>query len=150
LPSTGLVIPDEKKPYHFFPDTAALIAIAILEKRNDDVLHWYKQRNKGGRLGWGTDYQGDTVAAAVQETHPDEALGIWKRSVTDQVAMTKPAAYESAGAYLKKMRVVYKKTGRLADWKRFIAELCAEHSRKPRFIEVLDGLEGKQSRILKA
>lgn len=125
-----------------------MIAIAIHERRNNDVLRWYKQQNKRG--GWGVDYQGETVAAAVQETHPDEALAIWKRGAISQIAVTKPAAYQMAGAYLEKMKVVYQRIGRLAEWERFLAELRAENARKPRLIEVLDGLEGKRSRILKA
>jgi uncharacterized Zn finger protein len=147
LPPTGLVVPGGKERYRFFPDTATLIAIAIYERRNDDVLRWHKQQNKRG--GWGTDYQGETVAAAVQETHPDEALAIWKRGVISQIAVTKPAAYQMAGACLEKMKAVYQRTGRSADWARLLAELRAEYARKPRLIEVLDGLEGKRSRILK-
>jgi uncharacterized Zn finger protein len=63
--------------------------------------------------------------------------------------VTKPAAYQMAGACLEKMKAVYQRTGRSADWARLLAELRAEYARKPRLIEVLDGLEGKRSRILK-
>lgn len=148
LPLTGLVVPEGKERYRLFPDTGALISISIHERRNSDALRWYKQQNKRG--GWGADYQGETVAAAVQETHPDEALAIWKRSAISQIAVTKPAAYQIAGACLEKMKAVYQRTGRLADWERFLTELRAANARKPRLTEVLDGLEGKRSRILKA
>jgi uncharacterized Zn finger protein len=117
------------------------------EKRNDDVLRWYGQAGKRG--GYWQDHQGEAVAAAVQETHPDEALAIWLRSAKTQIAMTKPAAYQMAGTSLAKMKAVYQRTGRLAEWDRLVATLRAENARKPRMIEVLDGLEGKRSRILK-
>lgn len=147
LPPTSLLVPGEKGRYRFFPDTAMLIAIAIKEKRNDDALRWYNHESKCG--GSWQDHQGETVAAAVQETHPDAALAIWKRIAKSQIAMTKPSAYQMAGACLEKMKPVYQRTGRLAEWERLLSELRAENVRKPRMIEVLDGLEGKRSRILK-
>ena len=133
--------------YRSFPDTAALIAIAIQEKRNDDVLLWYERA--GNRGGYWQDHQGETVAEAVQETHPDEALAIWLRLAQAENALTKPAAYQMAGVSLTKMKTVYRRTGRLPEWERFLVALRMENARKPRMIEVLDGLEGKRSRILK-
>jgi len=148
LPPTGLAVAGEKDPYWSFPDTGALITIAIRERRNDDVLRWYKQSSQPE--GWGADYLGETVAAAVQQTHPEEALTIWKRHVISQIATTKPAAYQAAGAHLEKMKAVYHRTDRLAEWEQLLTELRTKHARKPRFIEVLGRLEGKRSRILKA
>ena len=148
LPATGLDVPGENGRFRFFPDTSTLIAIAISEGRHDDVLRWYSHDGKPG--GYRQDYQGETVAEAVQATHPDEALAIWKRIAVSQIAMTKPAAYQMAGGTLRKMRVVYQGTGRLAEWDGLIVALRAENARKPRMIEVLDGLEGKRSRIIQS
>ncbi|MBM4144192.1 MAG: hypothetical protein FJ225_11465 [Lentisphaerae bacterium] len=142
----ALVVPETKVRYRSFPDTATLIEIAIREKRHDDVLRWYGGPGKRG--GYWQDHQGEAVAAAVQETHPDAALAIWLRMAKAQIAMTKPAAYQTAGACLAKMQAVYRRTGRTAEWDRLITALRAENARKPRMIEVLDGLEGKRSRIL--
>ncbi len=147
LPSTGLLVPDGKSCYSSFPDTDVLIAIAIQEKRNDDVLRWYERA--GNRGGYWPAPRGETVAEAVQETHPDEALAIWLRMAQALIAQTKPAAYQMAGMSLTKMRAVYQRTGRLPEWERLLVALRTEHARKPRMIEVLDGLEGKRSRILK-
>ncbi len=130
-----------------FPDTAVLIAIAIQEKRNDDVLLWYERAGKRG--GYWQDHQGETVAEAVQKTHPAEALAIWLRLAQAQIALTNPAAYQMAGVSLTKMKTVYRRTGRLSEWERLLVALRTENARKPRMIEVLDGLEGKRSRILK-
>ncbi|MFO7535219.1 MAG: SWIM zinc finger family protein [Kiritimatiellia bacterium] len=145
LPATGLVVPEGKERSRSFPDTATLMAIAMKEGRNDDVLRWYK----AGRGGYGHDYQGDAVAATVQMSHPDEALAIWLRLAKAQIALTKPAAYPLAGDRLGKMKAVYQRTGRMDEWNRLLVELRVENARKPRMLEVLDHLEGKRSRILK-
>jgi uncharacterized Zn finger protein len=146
LPPTGLRVAGEVGRYRFFPDTSTLIAIAIQEKRNDDVLRWYRLAAERGH-GW-RGHQGATVADAVQETHPDEALAIWLRLARAEIALTKPAAYQAAGALLLRMKTVYQRTGRLAEWERLLASLRAENTRKPRLVGVLDGLAGKRSRIL--
>ncbi len=147
LPSTGLSISDERGRYRSFPDTGTLIEIAIQEKRNDDVLRWYERSGKHD--GYWYDHQGTTVAGAVQETHPDASLAIWLRMAKAQIAMTKPSAYQTAGAHLAMMKTVYQRTGRLPEWEHLLATLRTENARKRRMIEVLDGLEGKRSRILK-
>lgn len=147
LPSTDLLVPAGKGLQRSFPDTDTLIAIAIQEKRNDDVLLWYKAA--GNRGAYWQDHRGGSVAAAVQETHPDEALAIWLRMAKAQIALTKPAAYQTAAASLAKMKAVNQRTGRLHEWERLLATLRTENARKLRLIEVLDELEGKRSRILK-
>lgn len=147
LPSTGLLVPGNKGRYQFFPDTTTLIAIAIHEKRNDDVLRWYEAAGKRG--GCWQAHQCETVADAVQETHPEAALAIWLRGAKAQIAMTNPAAYQTAGASLARMKAVYQRTGRLPEWERLLVALRTENARKPRMIDVLDRLEGKRSRILK-
>ncbi len=141
-------VPEEAPRFPHFPDTATLIAIAIREKRHDDVLAWYKRTEMRGAYWPG--HPGGTVAEAVQETHPDAALEIWLRQVRAQIAQTKPAAYQTAGVDLKKMKAVYARTGRLPEWERLLGALRTENARKPRLIEVLDGLEGRRSRILKS
>lgn len=56
-----------------YPDLDALIDIAILEKRFDDVVQLYQAQSKENRWGMG---KGREVAAAVAGTHPDIALAI--------------------------------------------------------------------------
>ena len=147
LPRTDLESSAGRENHHRFPDAETLIAIAIKEKRNDDALRWYHHRNKRG--GWGHDHQGNAVAESVSETHPDEALSIWKAQAVSHIRITKPSAYEVAGRYLRKMRTVYERTGRRSEWEGLLRELRTDHARKRRLMEVLDRLEGKRSRILK-
>lgn len=148
LPPTGLNVLRERGGYSTFPDTSVLIAIAIKEGRHDDVLRWYNRR--GRRDGYWQDYEGESVATAVQKTHPDEALAIWKRIALAHIAQTKPAAYQMAGGVLQKMKAVYMDTGRQAGWESLLSELRTQNARKPRMIEVLDGLAGTRTRIMKA
>jgi uncharacterized Zn finger protein len=146
LPAIELTLPAPQGGYASFPDTCTLIAIAIEERRNDDVLKWYDHENRGS--SYGGDYHGDTVASAVQETHPEAALRIWRRLAEAQIAVTKPAAYQTAGCYLEKMRAVYRRAGRIEEWHAYLAALRVKETRKRRLIEVLDSLEGKRTRIL--
>lgn len=148
LPSTGLQVPGETGRCRPFPDTDTLIDLAIKEKRHDDVLRWYTRETKRGGYGYGD--RSEIVAETVQETHPDAALAIWRRLAMPHLAQTGLGAYEVAGAHLEKMKTVYQRTGRLAEWEQLLSELRALHARKPRLLEVLDRLAGKRSRILKA
>ncbi|MFH0907854.1 MAG: SWIM zinc finger family protein [bacterium] len=146
LPSPELPARDKDARWTRFPDTSTLVDIAIKEGRHDDALRWYRAGKKPG--GFGIDYQGDTVAQAVQVSHPDEALAIWKETVAREIAHAKPAAYEVAGGYLKKMRGVYECAKRTAEWSGYLGELRQQNSRRPRMIEVLNSLEGRRTPIV--
>ena len=82
------------------------------------------------------------MAQAVQETHPDAALDIWRKQAESEIARVNPAAYETAGTYLEKMKAVYARLGREPEWTALIADLRAKNRPKRRLTEVLDRLEG--------
>jgi uncharacterized Zn finger protein len=145
LPPTELELPPKEGGADRFPDTETLLDIAIKEKRSEDALKWFerpKQQRYGGRRNH------DKVATAVQETHPDVALELWKELAEVQIAQVQPTAYQVAGQYLKKMQSVYRLTKRLPEWEDYLSELRDTNKRRPRLIEVLDRLEGKRKRIL--
>lgn len=127
-----------------FPNLKALIDIAILEKRHDDVVTLYQELNKTKRRSGETDR---AVALAVAETHPDVALRIWKMIVDSLIAEVKPKAYQEAAGYLRRMLGVYEETGRLVEWRGLINRLRVEHKAKRRLMEVLDNL-GKNKKLL--
>ncbi|MGI6391462.1 MAG: hypothetical protein ACOX7Q_14930 [Kiritimatiellia bacterium] len=121
-----------------------LIEIALHEKRHDDALAWLARAPRGV-FGPGYSYCGGletSVAQAVQETHPDAALDIWRRLAEGAIAQVNPAAYEVAEGYLEKMKAVYVRLGREPEWTALIAELRAKNRRKRCLMEVLDQLEG--------
>jgi hypothetical protein len=57
---------------------------------------------------WGVRHHSG-VAEAVQKSHPDVALEIWKSAAEGEIAQVQPTAYQVAGGYLKKIRAVYRR-----------------------------------------
>ncbi len=145
LPPTEIELPPKKDIGENYPDIGMLINIAIDEKRPNEVLKWFevsKKRGHGGR------WNHDKVAVALQETHPDVSLELWKGLAEAEIAHVQPAAYQEAGRYLKKMQTVYQREKRLSEWQAYLTKLREDNSRRPRMVEVLDRLESKQRRIL--
>lgn len=146
LPPAEIELPPPKNNAASYPDTQTLIDIAILEKQPEEVLKWFevskkKDRNRPSR-------NDDRVAITLQETYPRVALEIWKRLAEAMIAYVNPSAYQEAGKYLKKMQSVYQRQKQLPEWETYLKELREDNRRRPRMIEVLDRLEGKQRRIL--
>ena len=140
LPESGLDLPDADRRNQF-PLIADLIEIAIFEKKPDQVLRWYDQRPER-RFGWhGVDQ--DTIATAVQFHAPDRAVDLWKKKAEQLIARVKPSAYQDAAKYLRKAAKVMIREKKQIEWERYLKGLRAEHFRKRRLIEVLDGLDGK-------
>ncbi|MBW2631613.1 MAG: SWIM zinc finger domain-containing protein [Deltaproteobacteria bacterium] len=140
LPESGLERPDADK-HSRFPLIGDLIDIAILEKKPDQVLHWYDQRPKDRFGGYGVD--GGVIATAIQDYAPDRAVAIWKDKAERLIAQVKPSAYREAAKYLRKAGVVMSKQKKQAQWDQYLRSLRDAHARKSRLIEILDSLDGK-------
>lgn len=132
LPATGLTLPTTTCRNHF-PDKETLIDIAIDEKRPDDVLKWYRSKKCSSHY----HHTDDKVADAIKIRYPDEALAIWKSVAEWEIDRVKPAAYQVAAPYLKKMRALYKKLKRNDEWNNYFASLKAKHKAKKRLMEIL-------------
>jgi uncharacterized Zn finger protein len=133
-----------ERPWTQAPMIDTLIDIAIAEKRPDDVLRWYDQGTPRSR-GW--EYSGfadDRVAEAVEGTYPDRAVAIWKQLAEQQIALTKPKAYEEAARYLRKVHRVLKQLGKEPDWQGYLVALRRANERKRRLVQVLDILAGRR------
>ena len=143
LPETG-VIEAFERPQRQFPLTDTLIDIAIAEKRPDDVIRWYDQRKSKGIGRWWSGFQDDKIAGALLDRYPERALGIWKRLAENQIALTKPKAYEVAAGYLRKVRRTLKKLEREKEWQSYLAEIRQVNARKKRLLEILDSLSGRR------
>ena len=146
LPSPELPACGKDAQWTRFPDTATLIDIAAREGRHDDALRWYRQGRKPGV--YGHDNKGAEVAQAVQKTHPDDAIAIWKELVSREIARAKPAAYQTAGGHLKKMKAVFERTQRTSEWTAYLSNLRVQNSRRPRMLDVLNSLEGRRTPIV--
>jgi uncharacterized Zn finger protein len=143
LPDSGLRHAAAPSPIHP-PMTDTLIDIAIAEKRPSEVLRWYDQRkprSRGWDSGW---FAEDRIAEAVVGTYPDRALAIWKRLAEEQIALTKPKAYEEAAGYLRKVHRVLTQLGKEQDWQGYLATLRRTNDRKRRLVEILHTLAGRR------
>jgi uncharacterized Zn finger protein len=126
------------------PMTATLIDIAIAEKRPDDVVRWYDQRKQPQTPTWGYGWGNDgRIAEAIVDTYPDRAIAIWKATIEAQLKHAEVRAYETAAIYLRKVRSTFKKQSQEQEWKQYLATLRQANLRRPRLVEILDGLEGR-------
>lgn len=121
-----------------FPKLPQLIDIAIFEERNEDVVVLYGQLSQTGRCGRDIS---EKVADAVAESQPDISLKVWKITVDNLIDEVKTHAYQEAAGYLRKMRMVLRKTGRMDEWHAMISELRIRHKAKRRLMEVLNEVE---------
>jgi len=141
LPETGLPTASERQKLPA-PMTEVLIDIAIAEKRPDDVLRWYDRRKPQPR-GWGDSWlSDDRIAGAVVGVYPDRALAIWKTMAESHIGLTNVRAYETAAGYLRKVHRTLKKLGKEREWQGYLSALRKTNARKPRLVEILDGLGG--------
>jgi len=140
LQESGLDEPEPERKNRY-PMADKLIGIAILEKRPEQVLHWYDQilRKGFGRYG----VNDDDVAAAVQSHAPERAVNIWKSKAERLIAQVKPKAYREAAKYLRKAGLVMEQQKKSKQWSQYLQGIRQQHARKIRLIEILDGLAGK-------
>jgi uncharacterized Zn finger protein len=140
LPDSGLDKPEPERKDRY-PMADKLIAIAILEKKPDQVLHWYDQILRKG-FGW-YGVNDDEVAASVQFYAPERAVDIWKNKAERLIAQVKPKAYREAAKYLRKAGLVMERQKKSKQWDEYLQGLRQQHARKIRLMEILDGLKGK-------
>lgn len=132
---------------HEGPHYDVLIHLAIEEKRPADAIRWYDAmrvgRKASGGPSWygGGDY-GDDVAKAVAESHPERALAIYAERVDAYLKQASPAAYETVAGYLRKMRPILQSLKREEEWGQLVAEIRVQYRNRPRFMEILERLEG--------
>jgi len=140
LPASGLDKPEPGR-WDRYPMADKLIGIAILEKKPDQVLHWYDQILRKGFGLYGVN--DDEVAVAVQSHAPDRAVDIWKNKAERLIAQVKPKAYREAAKYLRKAGLVMERQKKSKQWDQYLQDLRQQHARKIRLMEILDGLKGK-------
>ncbi len=147
-PPQPKTLPDEGRSERGGPHFDVLIDLAIDDKRPDDVLAWFDKRDAstppaGRRRQTHAFRDYARVAKAVEGTHPDRAIELYVRLANAIAAETNPKTYPEAGAYLKRVKSLLKKSGREQDWPVIIGDFRAENRRKRRLMEVLDGIEGR-------
>lgn len=141
LPPTEISVCSRRTARHHFPDVSTLIKIAIYEKDTDEIIRRYNLA-KSSRIFGGSVL--DEVAEAVKKSHPDVSLEIWGKLAEEQIRLVKPAAYEVAARYLRKMRDVCHKIGRVNEWDELIQTIRARHKPKRSLMKILNTLEAKR------
>lgn len=147
-PPRSSQVTDEGRPARSGPYFDILIELAIDERRPDDVLLWFDRRKAAGSSTFhrwlGQPRRDDArVAKGVEAAHPQRAIEIYLRLAQGVAAETKPKLYPEAGAHLKRVKSLLRKSGRGGDWSTIIGEFRSANHRKRRLMEVLDGIEGK-------
>jgi uncharacterized Zn finger protein len=142
----------KSRPVHFAqgPHFDVLLDMAIDAKKPDDVLRWYDKMHTGktrstsswGGRGWHGGSTADRVAAAVAKSHPERALEIYRHGLESHLPQANMSSYESAAAYLKAMRPIMKSLKQSKEWDALVAEVREKYRNRPRFMEILDRLEG--------
>jgi len=79
----------------------------------------------------------------VAATHPERALDIYRRGLEANLKSASTSAYENSANYLRKMRPVLKSLGREREWSHLLTEIRQGYRNRPRFMEILDTLEGR-------
>ncbi len=133
------------------PHFDVLLDIAIDAKKPDDVLHWYDKMHGGkkrsavsrGRRVWPSGSTADRVAAAVSKSHPEQALEIYRQGLESHLPHASMSSCESAAAYLKAMRPIMRSLKQAKEWESLVAEIREKYRNRPRFMEILDGVEGQ-------
>jgi uncharacterized Zn finger protein len=132
------------------PHYDVLLEMAMAERKPDEVLHWYDKLVSDVRRLAGSGWRAhehpsysDQVAAAVTSAHPQRALDIYHRGLDDHLKHADISAYERCADYLRKMRPILKLLGREEEWTRLLAVIRQSFRNRPRFMEILDTLEGR-------
>ena len=122
-----------------------LLEMALAAKRPDQVLHWFDKmqsapRGPGyyeGPYGYGYS---DRVAEAVSA---ERAIAIYTAALNAQLPHAQQSLYESATAHLRKLRPLYEALNRASEWTALVASIREKYRNRPRFMDLLDGLEGR-------
>lgn len=131
------------------PHYNVLIDMAIHDKRPKDVLRWYdaltapKKNSLRGPHYLDGYFDSDRVAKAVAAEFPERALEIYRRKLESQLRHTGQSAYEQCALYLRAMRPIYRALDQQDHWNELLADIRHKYGNRPRFMEVLDQLEGR-------
>ncbi len=132
------------------PHLEVLLEMAIAAKRPDDVLRWFDKMPSApgtpgyyqGPYGYGYSYS-DRVAEAVSTAYPERATAIYTAALNTHLPHAQQSSYESATAYLKKLHPIYKGLNRESEWTALVASIREKYRNRPRFMELLDSLDGR-------
>jgi uncharacterized Zn finger protein len=147
VPENLVVSADLTRPERQQPHYSVLLEIALMKGQIDDILHWYDRLSAGytvspmGNRHPGRNYA-DRVAQAVAATNPQKALALYDQGLEANLSEASPAAYEACATYLRQMKPIMQSLDQATQWQQLVADIREQYRRRPRFMEVLDRLEG--------
>ena len=152
LPIPDYLVPFLDRPGRYNmaprPHLEILLEMAIAAKRPDEVLRWFDKMQSAPRgpgyyqRPYGHGYS-DRVAEAVAEVYPERAIAIYTAALNAQLPHAQQSSYESATACLRKLRPLYESLKRASEWTALVASIREKYRNRPRFMDLLDGLEGR-------
>jgi len=96
----------------------ALAALAEMERAPRTALYGYGYRAEAAP----SSYQAQ-VAGAAEESYPDEAIRLYKSVVQRLIDGRGRGNYQQATGYLTRVKRLYQKQGREAEWQTYITNL---------------------------
>jgi uncharacterized Zn finger protein len=131
------------------PHYDVLLDMAITAKRADEVWKWYeriignqkKSKFAHGSGSWYVD--SNRVAKAIEKEYQKRAVEIYRNKLDANLPQAPQGAYAMCADCLRKMRPIYKSLGQEDHWTELVADIRHKYKNRPRFMELLDRLEGK-------
>ena len=77
------------------------------------------------------------------DVDPDRSIAIWKRKAEREIATVQPRGYIEAGRFLRRIKAALSRAGREDEWDVYLNGLKEQNKRRPRCMEVLNGLDGR-------
>lgn len=113
-------------------EIGALVEIALHE---GDVARALELLPRAPRGGW-RDYRLE-VAKAAEKKRPLEAIALYKEMAEAAIAWRQRKAYAQAASFLRRVRLLYERLGRVGEWQEYLAALKKEYARLPALQEEL-------------
>lgn len=136
LPRSGVI---SLKPERRIPAPAyeLLLAIAIVEKKPDEVLAWYDRSAAEKPACSLSTVIVEGVADTITEKFPVRAFVIRKHLAEVYLKEARPKSYELAIGHIWKIKETLKREDRQPEWELYLSELKKNHLRKKRFLDML-------------
>ena len=106
--------------------TGVLIEIALDEK---DISRALELLSRGRTFGW-RDYRLE-VARAAEESHPQDAIRLYRQMVQQGIDGRSRKTYRQAAEHLVRVRSLYKRLGISSEWETYFEALRTEYARRP-------------------
>jgi uncharacterized Zn finger protein len=116
-------------------DRRALIQIHLHEKAHDAALKTLaalkRAQKKSHRYSYYPSNLDITVAQAVAETHPKDAVALYMQKIHSLITQRGRGNYAQAAQYLLRVREIYQRLGETEAWQTVIRNLRTENSNLP-------------------